>query len=92
MSGKLVDVWITKYALTKGVIVAKADVLEREMIAVQSSVGPWFAYFHRNEWHQTKEAADARVREMAIRRIASLKKLLAAVEKIAAEGAKVTPW
>ena len=92
MSEKLIDVWITKYALTKGVFVGRAKVMPRETIAVEPSIGPGFSYFHRNEWHQSKEAADARVREMAISRIVSLKKKLAAVEKIAAEGVKVTPW
>ncbi|HQI77300.1 MAG TPA: hypothetical protein PK384_12360 [Candidatus Latescibacteria bacterium] len=93
MSEKKIDVWITKYAFTKGIFKANAEPCTgSNMVKVGPTDLRWGAYFHKGEWHLTKEAADARVREMAIRRIASLKKSLADVEKIAAEGAKVKPW
>lgn len=71
-------IWITKYALSKGVFEAEAEVSdERSTMAVvrpAPASGGHTQYFHGCDWHKTKTAADARVRHMIKLKLASLEK------------------
>lgn len=72
-------VFITKYALTKGV-------LEEEVIDCgDGSVrNQFYVYFHGEgkEWHKSKESAEKKAEEMRQNKIASLKKQIEKLEKI----------
>ena len=74
-------VWITKYALTDGIIEEEAKLCSEDMIKVE---GRYFSYFHSEgkEWHRTEEAAKARAEEMRKKKIASLQKQLKKYEKM----------
>lgn len=50
-------VWITKYALTSGIVETEAEVCTDNMISVKDA-GHCTVYFHGNEWHKSRESAD----------------------------------
>lgn len=71
-------VWITTYALSEGILEHEAEKTHSEsMIAYDNG-----RYAHGNDWHKNKEAAIARAEQMRTKKIASLKKQLAALEKL----------
>jgi hypothetical protein len=81
------QVWITKYALTKGVILVEdaedcGDEYATRMIRCPS-LGS-FAVFHGEgkEWHKTKESAIAKAEEMRTKAIAAHLKGIAKLEKM----------
>lgn len=69
-------VWITKYALTKGIIEAEARLGSEsdKMIAIIGASPPM--YFHAPDWHTSEEAARARVSAMIVAKRSSLQKQL----------------
>lgn len=76
-------VWITKYALTKGIIEADAEkalsdtvVIPRGRCILQSN---WFCI---GDWHTSKKQAIAKAEEMRQKKIASLKKQIEKLEKM----------
>lgn len=75
-------VWITKYALTKGIYEAEvADAEPGETMVVQKT-GYGFNYFHRNDWHRTEEEAKKRADEMRVAKLASLRKQVNKLERM----------
>lgn len=83
----LPKVWITKYALTKGVHTAVnveqclSTVPDGSMIAVpQARYSD--AYFHKPDWHTTPEDAQAQVQKMIASERKSLAKKLAKLEAL----------
>ena len=79
-------VYITKYALTAGIM---------EVDAEQSSVAPSMVSWKNQEgwgeqnahgegkdWHRTKESATARAESMRLKKIASLKASIKKMEKL----------
>jgi len=75
-------VWISKYALTKGIY-------ELEVKRCVNSIrdkdeSDMVSYFHGEgkEWHLTKESAIVRAEEMKLRKIESVKKQLNKLEKL----------
>lgn len=74
-------VWITKYALTSGILEKEAEVCTDNMISVKDT-GYYTVYFHGNEWHKSRESAIAKAEEMRKKKIASLKKQIEKLEKM----------
>ena len=74
-------VWITKYALTDGIIEAEAKDCGYGMI---ETVGKYSNYFHGEgrQWHKEKESAITKAEEMRQKKIASLKKQIERLEKM----------
>lgn len=65
-------IWITKYALTKGILEKEAEVDDsKRMARVVSGLG-WTEYYHRDDWHKTQEAAKAQAEVMRKKKIVSL--------------------
>lgn len=83
-------VWISKYALTKGVYELEVkrcvksihDKEESDMVEIKENC--YTSYFHGEgkEWHLTKESAIVRAEEMKSRKIESVKKQLNKLEKL----------
>lgn len=76
--------YVTKYALTTGVMEVDGEVdptISATMLAVQGK-GGGYAYYHRDEWHETLEAAMAWAEHTRVKRIESLKKSIAKLEKL----------
>lgn len=76
-------VWITKYALTDGI-------LEREATGVYASgvVIDGGLMFFPNDYHYTQEAATLRAKQMQAKRIASLTKSLNKIKALDFGGAQ----
>ena len=77
-------VWITKYALTKGIYAMDARGSHSDgMVICEDDHRTQF--LHGNEWHKTKSSAIARAEEMQTKKLASLKKQLKKIEKLTFE-------
>lgn len=74
------EVYIIKYALTKGIVKAeiadeKGDITENDMISIISSNTPLPEYcFHKGQWTFTHSAAVKKATDMKTKKIVSLKK------------------
>lgn len=84
MTPEKIKVWITKYALTKGIIEAEALDCGGSMIAVRTST-PWLNSYHRNDWHKSEQSAKRWACVMRDKRIASLKNQIAKLEAMTFE-------
>jgi hypothetical protein len=74
-------VWITKYALTSGIFTADIpDDVQRNSGFVSLTGGG--ALYRRSERHESEEAAVAKAEDMRSKKIASLWKQIAALEKL----------
>lgn len=78
--------FITKYALTQGILEVEANpILDKRMVCCGVSFAlPGFCTqdVFAKDWHETKPASIARAEEMRVAKIASIKKLLAKLEKM----------
>lgn len=79
MSNEQIKAWVTKYALTEGILVVDAEVTHYDTGTMLRWAG-WNNRAHGNDWHRTPEAALARAEEMRKTKIASLKKSIAKLE------------
>ena len=76
-------VYVTKYALTKGIFSVEAKFCsdaDRTMVEVLTKANEYTYYLHGNSFHLTLEDAVNRAEEMRLKKIASLKKQLARLE------------
>jgi hypothetical protein len=71
-------VYVTKYALTQGILEEEATLVGEARIKVSgdSSRGVFHAFYYKPDWYETREEAVARAEEMRKRKIASLEKSL----------------
>ena len=67
------EVYITKYALTKGIFKAKVKQLGDDTVEVQDSFLPTYYHGNGREWCLTKEFAIKRAEEMRKKKLDSLK-------------------
>ena len=78
-------VWITKYALTQGILEVDATPPNPDrtsMVVVPKGVlGSFAAYFHGGDWHTTQAAAIERVKKMIAQRKAALERQLKALDE-----------
>jgi hypothetical protein len=84
---KKIKVWITKYALTTG-IMEKDVIVEEDLPAIACDRStPFVSYYHGEgkEWHRTKESAINKAEEMRIRKIRSLRNQIIKLEKMSFE-------
>lgn len=73
-------VWITKYALTQGIMESEgepvADSTSRMLVCLGNR------YFHNMEWHASKESAIDQAEEMRKRKLVSHLKSIKKLEKL----------
>lgn len=72
-------VWITKYALTQGILEVEAKDLGDDMIKTVEKYPSYYSKEGR-DWHRTKESAISKAEEMRQKKIASLKKQIEKLE------------
>ena len=72
-------VYITKYALTHGIMEEEAEEVSQKMIRVRSR--NYDSFFHGNEWHTSKKQAIAQAEKMRTKRIISLEKSIEKLKK-----------
>jgi hypothetical protein len=76
-------IFVTKYALTKGVMTYPKDHDGDCFVVVKDKNGlNGTAIFHGKDWHLTMEAAQKRAEEMRIKKVASLKKQIKELENL----------
>lgn len=66
------NVWISKYALTKGIYEVEVNTTDSEYMIVDKNKP--IRFYHKNEWHKTKEDAIKRAIELRDKKIKSLEK------------------
>lgn len=74
-------VWITKYALTRGILERDGDICEGNTNLFRVT-NKYPEYYHGGDWHKTEEAARAKAEKMRLLKIKSLKKSLDNLEKM----------
>lgn len=74
-------VYITKYALTSGVVEMEVKLASGDPTMV-TGFESFLDCFHKPDWHETKEEANARVQVMLDAKIKSVKKQLAKLENL----------
>ncbi|MDP9528559.1 hypothetical protein [Pseudomonas protegens] len=72
-------VWITKYALTAGIIEAEGDIAAPGMIRYKDG-GSFLQFAHGSDWHTTERDAFNRAEEMRQKKITSLQKQIKKLE------------
>lgn len=70
-------VWITAYALTKGIIEVEGEAYGDGTFFRSAK---YESSFYKPDWHETRESAIARAREMQAKKIASLQKQIKKIE------------
>lgn len=72
-------VFCSKYGLTRGVLEINGEIVKsRETLHLYFSAAGMF--LRDSQWHRTREEADAKVREMAEKKIKSLRRQIARLE------------
>lgn len=73
-------VWISRYALTKGIfeVEVKQSPFYSDLVSSQSG----YPYYHKPDWHETKEEAIKRAEQMRVKKIASLRKQIEKLENL----------
>jgi hypothetical protein len=89
-------VWITKYALTRGVYTAENVEIDGSMIRFKQAGFLSTVYVHKPDWHETEAEAMAQVKVMLDAAQRALEKKLAKLESQkrawAAGSFKTQPW
>lgn len=69
-------VWITKYALTMGILEKDAERCKTQLDMIQVGTGINRQYFHgeRKDWHTSRESAIRRSEEMKTAKLRSIDK------------------
>ncbi len=79
-------VWITKYALTKGIQQETAK--EGNLTESGSLSYGVYGWAPEGDWHRTESSALAKAEQMRLAKIASLKKQIAKLDKLRFEPGK----
>jgi ribosomal protein S2 len=69
-----INVWITKYALTTGIIEVKARKVDPSMVTYRRKGGMFNEFSHDKDWHTSKLEALNRFDQMKEKKIKSLQK------------------
>ena len=74
-------VWITKYALTKGVIEADGELTSSESVSILNrGLSLPTHWFYKGDWHSDKQSAIKKAEEMRQKKIESLKNQIEKLE------------
>lgn len=75
-------VWITKYALTRGIIESEGEELSKTMIRVRGAAVKCQVYSIFPDWWPSKESAILRAEQMRNAKIKSLEKQVEKLKKL----------
>lgn len=76
-------VWITKYALTKGIIEADGELISSDSVSILNrGLSLPTHWFYKGDWHSDKQSAIQKAEEMRQKKIASLKKQIKKLEEM----------
>lgn len=77
-----VTIYITKYALTKGIVKAEAELLSDNMAKWIKKGNPYSSYLHGDDFHTSLSEAIKKASDMAVRKRKSLEKQIEKISKI----------
>lgn len=80
MKNECIKAWVTKYALTEGILLVEGEVCHSISSGMLSYGRHGTA--HGKDWHRTPEAALARAEDMRKKKIASLRKSIEKMERL----------
>lgn len=83
MSEEKFTVYVTKYALTKGIFAAEVRRGQAEDLVM--TTGEWPLYLHRGEWFVSEDKAKKNAIERCKRKLKSISKQKSKIEKMIAE-------
>lgn len=75
-------VWITKYALTDGIVEKECKDCGDGMVKEIENPFPIYYHGEGKDWHRTKESAIQKAEEMRKKKIESLKKKIKKLEEM----------
>lgn len=76
-------VWITKYALSRGIIEADGEFTSSDSVSILNRDLPLSTHwFYKGDWHSDKESAIKKAEEMRQKKIESLKKQIKKLEEM----------
>ena len=76
-------VWITKYALTRGIIEADGKLTSSDSVSILNrDLSLPTHWFYGSDWHYDKKSAIHKAKEMRQKKIASLKKQIKELERM----------
>ena len=76
-------VWITKYALTRGIIEADGELTSSDSVSILNrDLSLPTHWFYNGDWHSDKESAIQKAEEMRQEKIASLKNQIEKLEEM----------
>ena len=76
-------VWITKYALTKGIIEADGKLTSSDSVSVSlDTLSLPTHWFYKGDWYSDKQSAIQKAEEMRRKKIDSLKKQIEKLERM----------
>lgn len=75
-------VWITKYALTDGIVEKECEYFEDGSVREIGNSFPIYYHGEGKDWHRTKESAIKKAEEMRNKKIESLKKQIKKLEEM----------
>ena len=81
MENEIITAWVTKYALTKGILEVSGEVCHASSAGNHLRWGHYFGA-HGKNWHRTREAAVTRAEAMRAAKLASLRKSIAQMESL----------
>jgi hypothetical protein len=86
---EIVELYITKYALTNGIKKVRCRVEPDDNLAVQDGARyPLFTHSEGNEWHRTYEGALLKAETMRFKKIGSLNAQLKKMQGLTFKGPK----
>lgn len=76
-------VWITKYALTKGIIEADGELTSFDSVSILNrGLSLPTHWFYKGDWHFDKQSAIKKAEEMRQNKIESMKKQIQKLERM----------
>lgn len=79
---EIITAYITKYALTEGILELRVELVGDNMVKCTTSTYP--QYFHREgrDWHRTKESAIARAEVIRATKLKSIEKQIKRIKEL----------
>lgn len=76
-------VWITKYALTKGIIEVDGELISSDFVSILNRGASLPTHwFYKGDWHSDKQSAIKKAEEMRQKKIESMKKQIQKLEEM----------
>ena len=79
---KRFKVWVTKYALSEGILAGEAEDINDNAINFYWRISAAPIFLNGKDWHRTEESAIERAEKMRTRKIESLRKKIAKLESM----------